>query len=79
MCKEWDGLIVCPACLDPRPPEMSPPNIYPEGLSLPDARRPPEQSAVAGAFDFVGPRSALFFFTTPGGLPFPFTGAVFSE
>jgi hypothetical protein len=40
MLTEWDGLKVCPPCLDPRPPQMKPPNIYPEGIPFPDARPP---------------------------------------
>lgn len=34
---EWSNLRVCDECWDPRPPELSPPNIYPEGLPRPDA------------------------------------------
>lgn len=37
---EWDNLKVCMPCLDPRPPQMSPPDIYPEGLPFVDARPP---------------------------------------
>lgn len=37
---EWTGLKVCPVCLDPRPPQMEPPEIYPEGIPFPDARAP---------------------------------------
>jgi hypothetical protein len=37
---EWTGLRVCPPCLDPRPPQMSPPNVYPEGIPFYDARPP---------------------------------------
>ena len=40
MCIEWDELIVCPPCCDPRPPEMTPPNVYPEGLALPRVSPP---------------------------------------
>ena len=41
--KEWTSLIVCKdTCFDPRPPQLDPPNVYPEGLPLPDIRpRPP--------------------------------------
>ncbi len=35
--KEWTGLRVCCDCHDPRPPQLSPPNIYDEGLPVPDA------------------------------------------
>lgn len=34
---EWTNLRVCRDCHDPRPPELSPPNVYPEGLPRPDA------------------------------------------
>lgn len=36
--KEWTGLMVCRADLDPRPDEMTPPRIKPEGVPLPNAR-----------------------------------------
>ena len=47
---EWDGLRVCQktkgtnGCLDPRPPQMTPPNVYAEGLPVPgfSPRPPPE-------------------------------------
>lgn len=32
--KEWSGLRVCPDCFDPRPAQLSPPNVKPEGLPL---------------------------------------------
>lgn len=40
---EWTGLRVCTktngpnGCWDPRPPQLSPPNVYPEGLPVPNA------------------------------------------
>lgn len=37
---EWDMLKVCPVCLDPRPPQMNPPDVYPEGIPFTDARPP---------------------------------------
>ncbi len=40
MITEWDNLKVCPPCVDPRPPQMTPPDIYPEGLPFVDARPP---------------------------------------
>jgi hypothetical protein len=40
MITEWTGLKVCSACLDPPPPQMMPPNIYPEGIPFIDARPP---------------------------------------
>ena len=40
MIEEWDHLKVCPPCLDPRPPQMMPPDVYPEGIPFPDARPP---------------------------------------
>jgi hypothetical protein len=40
MITEWDGLKVDAKCLDPRPPQMIPPVIYPEGLPFFDARPP---------------------------------------
>lgn len=40
MLTEWTGLKVDAKCLDPRPPQMSPPDIYPEGIPFLDARPP---------------------------------------
>jgi hypothetical protein len=40
MLTEWTGLKVDRACLDPRPPQMVPPDVYPEGIPFPDARTP---------------------------------------
>ena len=34
---EWSGLRVCKECHDPRPAELTPPNVGPEGLPRPDA------------------------------------------
>jgi hypothetical protein len=36
----WDNLRVDAQCNDPRPPQMSPPDIYPEGMPFEDARPP---------------------------------------
>lgn len=36
--KEWTGLMVCAECRDPRPAEMSPPVVSPEGLPIRDPR-----------------------------------------
>lgn len=38
---EWTGLKVCSADLDPRPAELSPPRIYPEGMPVKGARPDP--------------------------------------
>lgn len=35
---EWTGLRVCRDCYDPRPRDLDPPRIYPEGLPIPGAR-----------------------------------------
>lgn len=40
MITEWTGLKVDRKCLDPRPPQMTPPDIYPEGIPFFDARPP---------------------------------------
>lgn len=40
MLTRWDNLKVDAKCNDPRPPQMFPPNIYPEGIPFPDARPP---------------------------------------
>lgn len=36
--KNWNGLIVCAECRDPRPAELSPPVVGPEGLPIKDPR-----------------------------------------
>lgn len=41
--QEWDKLIVCRPCFDPRPPQMSPPDVYPEGIPFTDARPPQDE------------------------------------
>lgn len=45
LAKEWTGLMVCTeTCFDPRPPELTPPNIGPEGVPVPDSRpEPPDR------------------------------------
>lgn len=40
MLTRWDNLKVDARCNDPRPPQMFPPDIYPEGIPFPDARPP---------------------------------------
>lgn len=32
---EWTSLWVCQTCWDPRPPEMTTPNVWPEGVAIP--------------------------------------------
>lgn len=44
MLTEWDNLKVDIACLDPRPPQMDPPDVYPEGMPFMDARPPQDNS-----------------------------------
>lgn len=44
MITEWDNLKVDIACLDPRPPQMDPPDVYPEGMPFMDARPPQDNS-----------------------------------
>lgn len=36
--KEWTGLMVCPKDYDPKPPQLSPPSVKPEGLPHPNSR-----------------------------------------
>jgi hypothetical protein len=36
--KEWTGLMVCKADFDPRPRELGPLSVKPEGVPLPNAR-----------------------------------------
>jgi hypothetical protein len=40
MITEWTNLKVDRQCLDPRPPQLMPPNVYPEGIPFFDARPP---------------------------------------
>jgi hypothetical protein len=39
--------MVCAECFDTRPPDISPPNLHPEGLPVRDAR--PDQGDVLGS------------------------------
>lgn len=45
--KEWTGLMVCKADFDPKPADLRPPNIYPEGIPVPNAR--PDPGDILGA------------------------------
>ena len=38
---EWTGLKVCMECFDPSPPELNAPNVWPEGVAVPDSRPEP--------------------------------------
>lgn len=38
---EWTGLWVCNRCWDPRPPEMTPPQVWPEGVAIDQAKPEP--------------------------------------
>lgn len=49
--KEWTGLMVCAKDLDPKPPQMSPPKVRPEGLPLPNAR--PDNQTEADEFAWL--------------------------
>jgi hypothetical protein len=40
--KEWTGLLVCGPCWDPKPAELRPPPVKPEGLPVRDARPEPD-------------------------------------
>lgn len=41
MKREWTGLTVCSRCWDPKPPDMTPPNVWPEGVGIPNAKPEP--------------------------------------
>lgn len=43
MLVRWDNLRVDAACNDARPPQMSVPDVFPEGLPFPDARAPQDR------------------------------------
>jgi len=36
--KEWTGLMVCAKDFDPKPPDMTPPRVRPEGVPKTNAR-----------------------------------------
>lgn len=38
---EWSGAFVCQDCYDPRPADLSPPRLYPEGQPIRNARPDP--------------------------------------
>lgn len=40
--KEWTGLRVCKECWDPKPAELRPPPVKPEGLPVRGASPEPE-------------------------------------
>lgn len=40
--REWTNLIVCDDCKDPYPPDMRPPNVWPEGVPISDPSPDPE-------------------------------------
>jgi hypothetical protein len=46
--KEWMGLIVCAECRDPKPAELTPPLVGPEGLPIKDARPDGESFLTVG-------------------------------
>jgi hypothetical protein len=40
--KEWTGERVCSDCYDPKPAELKPPRIKPEGVPVPTAQPEPD-------------------------------------
>lgn len=40
--REWTNLIVCAECLDPYPPDMRPPVLWPEGVPIKDPSPEPD-------------------------------------
>jgi hypothetical protein len=46
--KEWTGLRVCRPCFDPKPAELRPPRVKPEGVPLRNAA--PETEPVFNKF-----------------------------
>lgn len=40
--KEWSGSRVCSDCFDPKPTDLTPPRIRPEGVPVPNASPEPE-------------------------------------
>lgn len=69
MLTQWDGLKVDKLCWSPRPPQMIPPVIYPEGMPFRDARPPQDNGdrlqddtslqAVPGGF-LISPPGQLY-------------------
>ena len=55
MLTEWTNLKVCPVCIDPRPPQMMPPNIYPEGIPFMDARAPQDNPTMLSDDSYLVP------------------------
>lgn len=50
--KEWTGLRVCPECWDPKPEELRPVKVKPEGLPKPNASpEPPDIFITPGVND----------------------------
>ena len=87
----WDNLRVDAACNDPRPPQMSVPNVYPEGIPFPDARTPQDrpdrltddtslQSVTGGMAAPVGQTNPNGQNQQPGALsPLPFYESIDTE
>lgn len=42
LAREWTNLMVCPSCHDPRPPQLDPPKVWPEGIPSPNSQPRPE-------------------------------------
>ncbi len=53
--REWTNLMVCrDTCLDPVPPEMTPPRVWPEGLPVPNARPVPPYIFITSPIELFG-------------------------
>lgn len=44
--KEWTGAIVCPECWDPKPEDLRPPRVKPEGLPKRNATGQPADNYI---------------------------------
>lgn len=71
MLTEWTGLKVDRKCLDPRPPQMQPPDVWPEGIPFFDARPPQDKpdrlmddTALSSGWGGMGVQAGV---TYPGG------------
>lgn len=42
--KEWNGYLTCDDCFDPKQPQLEDPRFIPDGRSVPDSMREPEDT-----------------------------------
>ncbi len=64
--REWTGLLVDDRCWDPRPPQLSPPNVIAEGLPVPNASPRPAPIFIFVSEDPIAPPGYAFVLNDEG-------------